>query len=125
QRLTESELLRFDTFGNVTLLHIADLHGQLMPAFLREPSVNFGAVAGMGLPPRMTGRELLAHFNISSGSGTAYALTSEDFETLARTYGRIGGLDRAATVIKAVRAERGADRVLLFDGGDTWQGSLT
>jgi sulfur-oxidizing protein SoxB len=55
----------------------------------------------------------------------AHALTSEDFEALAQTYGRIGGLDRAATVIKAVRAERGEDRVLLFDGGDTWQGSLT
>src|SRR5262249_55895501 len=25
----------------------------------------------------------------------------------------------------AVREERGEDRVLLFDGGDTWQGSLT
>jgi len=32
---------------------------------------------------------------------------------------------RATTVIKTVRAERGADRVLLFDGGDTWQGSMT
>ena len=30
-----------------------------------------------------------------------------------------------ATVVKAVRAERGDDRVLLLDGGDTWQGSLT
>ena len=27
-------------------------------------------------------------------------------------------------MIKAVRAERGNDRVLLFDGGDSWQGSL-
>ena len=31
QRLTEQELLKFDSVGNVTLLHIADLHGQLVP----------------------------------------------------------------------------------------------
>jgi sulfur-oxidizing protein SoxB len=125
QRITESELLNFDSFGNVTLLHLADLHGQLMPVFLREPSVNAGAIAALGLPPRMTAKDLLAHFKIPSGSPMAHALTSEDFEALARSYGRIGGLDRAATVIKAVRAERCADRVLVFDGGDTWHGSLT
>src|SRR5262245_46918686 len=98
QRITEAELLQFDSFGNVTLLHLAELHGQLMPVFLREPSVNAGAVA-MGLPPRMTADDLLAHFKIPLKSPAAYALTSEDFEALARTYGRVGGLDRAATVI--------------------------
>ena len=125
QRITESELLKFDSFGNVTLLHLADLHGQLMPVFLREPSLNTAAIAALGLPPRMTAKDLLAHFNIPSGSPVAHALTSEDFAALARSYGRIGGLDRAATVVRAVRAERGEDHVLLFDGGDTWQGSLT
>src|SRR5262245_53807846 len=124
QRLTENELLKFDAHGNITLLHIADLHGQLMPTFLREPAINAGAIAGMGLPPRMAGGDLLAQFGIPAGSGAAYALTSEDFEALAKDYGRIGGLDRAATVVKAIRAERGEDHVLLFDGGDTWQGSL-
>ena len=57
-------------------------------------------------------------------SAAAYALTAEDFAALAQSYGRIGGLDRLATAVKAVRAERGDDRVLLLDGGDTWQGSL-
>ena len=42
-------------------------------------------------------------------SAAAYALTAEDFAALAQSYGRIGGLDRLATVVKAVRAERGDD----------------
>lgn len=124
QRITEAELLHFESFGNLTLLHLADLHGQLKPVYLREPALNTGAAAVLGLP-RATGKDLLAQYGIPQGSAAAHALTSDDFETLAQHYGRIGGLDRAATVIKAVRAERGADRVLLFDGGDTWQGSMT
>ena len=52
-------------------------------------------------------------------------LTSADYEALARTYGRVGGMDRLATLVKAIRAKRGADRVLLLDGGDALQGSYT
>jgi sulfur-oxidizing protein SoxB len=124
QRLTESELLKFDALGNVTLLHITDIHGQLVPVHFREPSINLGVGESRGLPPHLSGREFLQRFGIAARSAAAYALTSEDFEALARNYGRIGGLDRAATVIKAARAERGANRVLFLDGGDTWQGSL-
>jgi sulfur-oxidizing protein SoxB len=124
ERLTEQELLRFDAVGNVTLLHIADTHGQLVPVYFREPSVNIGVGEARGQPPHLTGRDFLRKFGIPARSAEAYALTSEDFTALAKIYGRIGGLDRAATVIKAVRAERGQDRVLMLDGGDTWQGSL-
>ena len=42
QRLTQDELLRFDPLGNVTLVHIADIHAQLMPLLFREPSANLG-----------------------------------------------------------------------------------
>jgi sulfur-oxidizing protein SoxB len=124
QRLTEQELLKFDSVGNVTLLHIADLHGQLVPVYFREPSVNIGVGEARGQPPHLTGRDFLRKFGIPPHSADAYALTADDFTALARSHGRIGGLDRAATVIKAVRAERGQDRVLMLDGGDTWQGSL-
>jgi sulfur-oxidizing protein SoxB len=124
QRLTQEDLLRFDALGNVTLLHFADLHAQLLPVHFREPSLNLGAGEARGAVPHITGRDFLARFNIAPGTPDAYALTAEDFSALAQAYGRIGGLDRLATVVDAVRAERG-DKVLLLDGGDTWQGSLT
>jgi sulfur-oxidizing protein SoxB len=123
QRLTENELLKFDPLGNVTLLHVADIHGQLMPVYFREPSTNLGVGAARGLPPHLTGTDFLRHFGIPNESAAAYAMTSDDFSALAKSYGRIGGLDRLATAVKRVRAERG-DKVLLLDGGDTWQGSL-
>ena len=123
QRLTEGELLRFDALGNVTLLHVADIHGQLVPVYFREPSVNLGVGEARGQPPHLTGMDFLKHFGIPDKSASAYALTDQEFEALAKSYGRIGGFDRLATVVKHVRAERG-DRVLFLDGGDTWQGSL-
>ena len=39
QRLTEGELLKFDALGNVTLLHVADIHGHIT-----RPS--FGGIEG-------------------------------------------------------------------------------
>ncbi len=123
QRLTQDELLKFDALGNVTLLHVADIHGQLLPVYFREPSVNLGVGEARGQPPHLTGPDFLKRFGIPAKSAAAYAMTSEDFAALAKSYGKIGGLDRLAAVVKKVRAERG-DKVLLLDGGDTWQGSL-
>jgi S-sulfosulfanyl-L-cysteine sulfohydrolase len=124
QRLSQAELLNFDAVGTVTLLHVADIHGQLMPVYFREPSVNLGVGEAKGQPPHLTGRDFLRRFGIPEKSAAAYALTDQDFVALAKSYGRIGGLDRLATVVKHVRAERGNDKVLFLDGGDTWQGSL-
>ena len=123
QRLSQADILRFDPLGQVTILYLADIHAQLMPLHFREPSVNLGVGEAKGLPPHLTDAAFRAHFNIAAGSPEAFALTSDDFVQLARNYGRMGGLDRIATLVKAVRAERGADKVLLLDGGDTWQGS--
>ena len=121
---TQADLLAFKPVGQLTLLNFTDLHAQLVPLYFREPSLNIGVGEAKGLPPHLVGEQLLAAFKLGRGSYDAYALASTDFESLARTYGRIGGLDRMATLIKAIRAER-PERVLLLDGGDTWQGSYT
>ena len=34
QEITENDLLKFDSKGQITLLHITDIHGQLKPVFL-------------------------------------------------------------------------------------------
>lgn len=124
QSLTEGDLLNFEQTGNVTLVHLTDIHAQLTPVYFREPSINLGVGPVAGLPPHVVGSDFLDLYNIAPGSPQAYALTSEDFVGLAREYGKMGGLDRIATVLKSIRAERG-DKVLFLDGGDTWQGSYT
>ena len=125
QKITQADLLRFDAKGKLTILHMTDCHGQLMPHYFREPSVNLGVGEFNGLPPHVTGKEFLAKFGIKAGSHLQYALTDQDFVALAKGYGRVGGMDRMATLIKAIRAERGAANTLLLDGGDTLHGSYT
>ena len=124
QSITQSDLLRFEPMGQVTLLHFTDLHAQLQPVYFREPSVNIGVGTNAGLPPHLTGDVFLKAFGIAPDTADAYALSSADFFALAKEYGRMGGLDRLATLIKAIRAER-PTQTLLLDGGDTWQGSYT
>jgi sulfur-oxidizing protein SoxB len=122
---TQADLLAFKATGQVTLLNFTDLHAQLVPLYFREPSANIGVGSDRGLPPHIVGEKLLAAYKVGRNSVDAYALACSDFEDLARTYGRLGGLDRLSTLIKAIRAERGSDKVLLLDGGDTWQGSYS
>ncbi len=121
--MTQDDLLNMAPVGNVTLIHITDIHGQMNPIYFREPEINLGVGAVEGMPPHVTGSDFLNMYNIQPGSPEAYALTYGDFAALARQYGRMGGLDRIATVVNAIRAERPG--ALLLDGGDTWQGSLT
>ncbi|MCE8509953.1 thiosulfohydrolase SoxB [Ruegeria pomeroyi] len=123
QALTQDQLLEFDTFGNLTLIHITDIHAQLMPIYFREPEVNLGIGAAKGQMPHVTGADFRRFYGIEDGSPSAYALTYNDFSSLARAYGRVGGMDRVATVVNAIRADR--PDALLLDGGDTWHGSYT
>ncbi|MGR3273397.1 thiosulfohydrolase SoxB [Thalassococcus profundi] len=123
QALTQDQLLQFDSFGNLTLIHVTDIHAQLKPIYFREPEVNIGVGPNRGEVPHITGADFRKLYGIEDGSPSHYALTYNDFSALAQEYGRVGGLDRVATVINSIRAER-PDAILL-DGGDTWHGSYT
>jgi sulfur-oxidizing protein SoxB len=106
-------------FGNVSLLHITDVHAQLLPVYFREPSVNLGN----GEPPHLVGAHFLKRFGIRPGSEQAYAFTHVEFEKLAPRYGKLGGYAHLATLVKRLRASRPG--ALLLDGGDSWQGSAS
>ena len=123
QKLKQEDLLEFDAYGNVSLIHVTDIHGQLKPIYFREPEINLGVGSALGQVPHITGANFRKMYGINDGSPSHYALTHNDFSALAKEYGRVGGLDRMATVIKAIRADR-PDAILL-DGGDTWHGSYT
>lgn len=123
QKLTQSALTAFQSYGNVSILNFTDIHAQLVPVYYREPSINLGVGEVKGQPPHLTDAAFREYYKIAAKSSDAYALTADDFTSLSRDYGRVGGMDRIATIVKQVRAERGADRTLLLDGGDTWQGS--
>jgi len=123
QKLSQDELLQFDTFGNISLIHITDIHAQLKPIYFREPEINIGVGDAFGKVPHITGADFRKMYGINDRSPSHYALTHNDFSALAKEYGRVGGLDRVATVVNAIRADR-PDAILL-DGGDTWHGSYT
>ena len=124
QKISYKTLQKFDSIGQVTLLNYTDCHAQLMPLYFREPEVNIGVGESHGLPPHITGKDMLTKFGLTPGSPEAYAFSSEDFVHLSREYGRVGGMAHMATLVNDIRASR-PGKTLLIDNGDTWQGSYT
>ena len=110
-------------FGNVHLMHMTDVHAQLLPVHYREPSVNIGVHDARNRPPHLVGEALLKHFDIAPGSQAAHALSHLDYVAAAEQFGRAGGFAHIATLVKRLRAYRPG--ALLLDGGDLWQGSAT
>ena len=88
QKLILDDLLKFDSKGQVTLLHLTDIHGQLKPIYFRPPSENFGIGDFEGIPPHLVGEAFLKHFNILPNSPLAYAHTMIDYVPLAIEYGK-------------------------------------
>ncbi|MFN2309718.1 MAG: thiosulfohydrolase SoxB [Gammaproteobacteria bacterium] len=115
-----SDLYELPDFGNVSVLHYTDCHGQLNPVYFREPNINLGVGAMRGRPPHLVGRHLLEYYKLEHPTLWSHAYTFLDFPTLAERYGRVGGFAHLATLVKQVRAQRPG--ALLLDGGDTWGG---
>jgi sulfur-oxidizing protein SoxB len=112
-------------WGDVRLLHMTDCHAQLNPIYFREPNVNLGFYDAFGKPPHLVGKKLLKDFKIDPNSAAAHSYTYLDFETASKTYGKVGGFAHLKTLVDKLRGEYGAQKTLLLDGGDTWQGSGT
>ena len=112
--------------GNVRILHITDVHGQLNPVYFREPNVNLGIADAYGRPPHIVGKKLLDKMELSANSLESYAYTYLDFERSAKKYGRMGGYAQIKTLVNRLRKDAGGkENTLTLDGGDLWQGSGT
>ncbi len=103
QEITQKDLLRFEPKGQVTLLHICDIHAQLMPIYFREPSINIGVGDVKGFPPHITGKDFLGKFDIAATSPEGYALTSNDFTALAKRRFPPSRVAVAAAMVKKSR----------------------
>ena len=116
---------KLQNFGNVRLLHMTDSHAQLMPVYFREPSVNLGFHENYGKPPHIVGEKMLDYYGIKGNKRLEYAFSSVNFEKHAKVMGRVGGFAQLKTVIDYLTNNFGAEKTLMMDGGDTWQGSAT
>src|SRR5215472_18103205 len=72
-------LLEFESLGNVTLLHMTDPHGTVLPVYYREPDTKIGVGDEAGKPPFLSAEALLDAYGIARGSAQAYALSHLDF----------------------------------------------
>ncbi len=112
--------------GNVRLLHITDVHGQLKPVYFREPNVNLGVGDAFGRPPHLVGKKLLDAMGLKPDTPESYAYTYLDFNNAALKYGRTGGFAHLKTLLDQLREQAGGHaNTLTVDGGDLWQGSGT
>ncbi|ADC89396.1 5'-Nucleotidase domain protein [Thermocrinis albus DSM 14484] len=119
-KMTEKDLLSFKSVGNVTLLFTTDLHAHLKPLYFAEPANLVPPKPLEGIPGYVTGKDFLRMYRIAPNSLEAYFGSCVNFVELAHKFGKMGGAAHITTIIKQVIAERGRDKVLILDGGDTW-----
>ncbi len=123
KNLSFSDLMDFDAKGKATLLHICDMHAHIKPLYWREPSTLISAKNLVGTPGFICGKTFEEYYGIKPGSLDQYFDTYVDFETLAKKFGKMGGIAHIKPIIDHVKQARGEKNVLLLDSGDTWQGT--
>ncbi len=119
-KMDYDDIMRFKPVGNVTLLFTTDMHAHLKPLYFAEPMNLVAPKKLKGLPGYLTGKEFLKFYKISPGTLEAYFTSCSAFPELARKFGKMGGAAYITRIIKDVIEERGRDKVLVMDGGDTW-----
>jgi len=122
-QISLKDIYAFNSMGNFTLLHMCDIHAHIKPLYWREPSTLISAPNLVGTPGFLCGEAFAKHYGLEPSSLDAYFDTHMDFDTLAKKFGKMGGIAHMKTYLDQVRAERGADNVLFLDSGDTWQGT--
>ncbi len=125
---SHADLYKAPMQGDARILHITDVHGQLLPVYFREPNVNLGVGDAYGRPPHVVGKALLQEMGMPEDENSleAYAYTYLNFEANAKKYGRMGGFAHIKTLLNQLREQAGGkNKTLTVDGGDLWQGSGT
>lgn len=122
-KISLKDIYKFKAKGNVTLLHMCDLHAHIKPLYWREPSTLISAPNLVGTPGFLCGDSFAKHYGLEPSSLDAYFDTCIDFEALAKKFGKMGGIAHMKTYIDQVKKERGNENVLFLDSGDTWQGT--
>lgn len=119
-KMKYEDVMRFKPVGNVTLIFTTDLHAHLDPLYFAEPMNLIAPKSLQGKPGYITGTDFLRYYKVAPGTLEAYFTSCVDFPKLAQKFGKMGGAEYIASVIKHIVEERGRDRCLIMDGGDTW-----
>ncbi|MCK9455252.1 MAG: thiosulfohydrolase SoxB [Sulfurimonas sp.] len=122
-QISLKDINSFKDTGNFTLLHVCDMHAHIKPLYWREPSTLISAPNLVGTPGFLCGEAFAKHYGLEPSSLDAYFDTHIDFESLAKKFGKMGGIAHIKTVVEHVRKTRGEENVLFLDSGDTWQGT--
>lgn len=117
--ITYKDIMDFKATGNVTLLHICDMHAHIKPMYWREPSTLISAPELNGTPGFLCGEAFSKYYGLEPSSLDAYFDTHMDFEALAKKFGKMGGIAHMKTMVDHIKKARGAEKVLFMDSGDT------
>ena len=73
--------------GDARILHVTDVHGQLLPVYFREPNVNLGIGDAYGRFPHIVGKKFLDANGFESGTPEEYAFHVSKLFKTCRTIG--------------------------------------